>query len=205
MGPTPEDIAALAAKTWTEFTDRAFQHPERVGSPVPVFVPYTAIHPAVRRALDDQPTMSGLTAGWTGVRMTAEDSYPDYWQHRWEIGKGFVNLEHDVLPWPGALVEMWRCPEEWCTFAYGFGEHLGRSSYLGCVKFGASFIAKTPGLWDPTTWQATCPQPGFPFWHPGLRGPERTWQFCDVHLSNYVDSHPGLRFHQHFPAVTHLH
>jgi hypothetical protein len=56
----------------SDYADRG-THPDRDGAPVRVFVPFTKIHPAVRYHLDSFPSFNGLTAGWTSVRMTAED------------------------------------------------------------------------------------------------------------------------------------
>jgi len=188
----------------SDYADRG-THPDRDGAPVRVFVPFTKIHPAVRYHLDSFPSFNGLTAGWTSVRMTAEDSYPDFLVRRWEEGLPFLNLEHDVLPWPGALVEIWNCVEEWCTFAYGFNEKFGNGSYMGCVKFSRNLILRTPGLWTPEVWEVTKQYSAAPFWAGPPDGvPSRTWQHCDGHLVNYALQH-GLKFHQHFPSVNHLH
>ena len=106
----------------------------------------------------------------------------------------------------GSSPELWKCSEEWCTYAYGYNEKFGNGSYLGCVKFSSSFIEKTKGLWDAPAWEQTERHPDAPFWAWGGDGQRlpRDWQHCDGHLVNYAKEH-DLTFHQHFPSVTHLH
>lgn len=73
----------------------------------------------------------------------------------WRRGIGFVILEHDVVPWPGALNELAYCPNEWCTFPFPkFGEML--EGGLGCVKFSDSLVTRFPKLyenWFNTHWK----------------------------------------------------
>jgi hypothetical protein len=60
-------------------------------------------------------------------------------QRRWASG-GFIIVEHDIVPWPGALRELDECPHEWCRFPYPIGGSLAGT--LGCVKFGSKLTAR---------------------------------------------------------------
>lgn len=33
----------------------------------------------------------------------------------WEKGEPFIHLEHDIVPWPGAITQLQECPEPWCV------------------------------------------------------------------------------------------
>lgn len=72
----------------------------------------------------------------------------------WGMGEGFVLVEHDVVPWPGAVQELTDCESDWCRFRYPKGGRLIRS--LGCCKFSERLTKEHPGL--PERWQ------GEPWW-----------------------------------------
>lgn len=49
-------------------------------------------------------------------------------------GNPFVVVEHDIIPWPGAIKQISDCSEPWCTFSYRCA--AGWLTWgLGCVKF----------------------------------------------------------------------
>lgn len=73
--------------------------------------------------------------------------YGDALAELWRKAKSFINLEHDVAPWPGALTEMWECREPWCAMPLIVHQCVNDTN-LGCVKFGAQFMAANPTLWD---------------------------------------------------------
>jgi hypothetical protein len=56
--------------------------------------------------------------------MTDDFSYGRYFRERWDEGKTFINVEHDTAFWPGALEEIWDCPEPLCIFGHGKDEKL---------------------------------------------------------------------------------
>lgn len=140
-----------------------------------VFVPHTRLQVATRVALrrvEHEPVE--LTAGYT---------YPDYWRDRWHAGEGFVNVEHDVVPWPGAVESLIECPAPWCAFGYHTNDVFAdreRSSYpyVGCVKFSARAIELTRGACDGLT----------------------DWLMVDHALALALRA-AGLDVHQHFPSV----
>lgn len=59
---------------------------------------------------------------------------------------GFVLVEHDVVPWVGAVRQLWDCPGDWCAFRYAKGGSTIRS--LGLVKFSARLVRSNLGLAD---------------------------------------------------------
>lgn len=73
--------------------------------------------------------------------------YGDSLKRLWEKGEGFINLEHDVAPWPGALTEMWKCKVSWCALPL-IVHGCENQNNFGCVKFGKTFIAVTKGIWE---------------------------------------------------------
>lgn len=73
-------------------------------------------------------------------------AYGDALAQRWAIGAPFINLEHDVAPWPGGLSALWQCPEDWCALPLIVHGCVNERN-LGCVKFSAAFLARYPALW----------------------------------------------------------
>ena len=72
--------------------------------------------------------------------------YGDSLARVWDLGKGFIILEHDVAPWPGALTELWNCPEPLCTLPVIFHGAINHTSFA-CVKFSEALVKKTQGIW----------------------------------------------------------
>jgi hypothetical protein len=118
--------------------------------------------------------------------MRGLEGYPDFLAERWRIEQdGWVNWEHDVVPWPGAVADLMTCPEPWCGFTYEPWQRVGEgaSAYLGLTKFSPAFLAATQGVFEPGPhWTAERP---------------RNWMHCDGHLWMSTE----LPFHQHWPCV----
>lgn len=110
--------------------------------------------------------------------------YGAFFAARWRERQTFVNVEHDVVPWPGAIESLLDCPERWCAFNYHLPCHrtggIGTAGPLGCVKLSAEFIAATPTMWD-----EPC-----------------DWRVCDVRVRD-VANPAGLTVHEHTPGVVH--
>ena len=108
--------------------------------------------------------------------------YARYFAARWAEGETFINVEHDVVPWPGAIEALLACSEPWCCYGYHQSCHrqtgIGIAGPLGCVKITAELIAATPGAWD-----EPC-----------------AWDYCDCRLRD-VACPLGFRGHEHFPGV----
>lgn len=62
----------------------------------------------------------------------------------WQRG-GFVLVEHDIIPWWGAVRELWECEHEWCVFPYPQGQGDPQPG-LGCVKFSESLVKRYSAL-----------------------------------------------------------
>lgn len=74
--------------------------------------------------------------------MADRHHYARLFTELWQRGEGFVLVEHDVVPWPGAITDLKSCPRELCTFEYPSGGAWCRS--LGCVKFSDSLVQRIP-------------------------------------------------------------
>jgi len=85
----------------------------------------------------------------------------------WRQGRGFILVEHDIVPWPGALKAMWECSRDWCGYPYLYDYHTYeaksrrrylRSHAIGCVKFSDVLVKGFPELpterqWENHHWQ----------------------------------------------------
>lgn len=110
-------------------------------------------------------------------------AYGDLLAEFWNRGDSFILLEQDVLPWPGALTEMWNCPKSWCAMPLVVHQCVNETN-LGCVKFGKEFIETFPDLWK-----------SYP------RNDIFDWRSLDSWL--YQQLEPD-RHHRHSPPAIHL-
>jgi hypothetical protein len=101
----------------------------------------------------------------------------------WQVGQSFINVEHDIVPWPGALEKLWSCGPDvvdarWCGYEYpvGYSGKYGRS--LGCVLFHGDFMRA----------------------HPDVSWADIRWN----HLDSAVFQTMGHTWHTHTPPVAHL-
>jgi hypothetical protein len=104
---------------------------------LPILIPTTAIGTPTALAL----TMEGLVV--TEVKMNDYYHYGRMFTEQWQTGKGFILVEHDVVPWPGALGQMNKCQEELCAFEYPSSPDSTARS-LGCTKFSTSLVQRVP-------------------------------------------------------------
>jgi len=149
-----------------------------------LYVPYTKLGQATR-AFVTSPLSCPVRAVLVDVS-DAATGYLDYMQKAWSLGRDFINLEHDIVPWPGAIQALLECPEPWCFYGYDHGVDFVRSScpVLGLTRFRAGFVKRFPRLWanyDPPH-------------------PEHPWRGLDVHLMRYT-APLGITAHQHTPSV----
>jgi hypothetical protein len=91
-----------------------------------VLICSTHPNPPAERAL----AFEGIPCTLLRVR----DEY-DYARHiyRWWGEDDLIILEHDTIPWVGALTLLGDCPEPWCAHAYPFAPNAVRTA-LGCLK-----------------------------------------------------------------------
>jgi hypothetical protein len=110
--------------------------------------------------------------------------YADLLAELWEAGTGFVLVEHDVVPWPGAVGKLIACPEAWCVHGYPMNVDGIRwtNRTLGCVKFSAKLTRATPEIAG------------------RMRGIE--WGYLD-RMVVWVGEHHRQGFHEHTPQVAH--
>src|SRR5262245_36727721 len=89
------------------------------------------------------------------VEVSGNYSYGRALHQLWEEGESFINVEHDIVPWPGALEKMWKCKSAMCMYQYPIGHSGLISGSLGCVKFSDELIDAYPLAnfgWDDTEW-----------------------------------------------------
>lgn len=76
-----------------------------------------------------------------------EYSYSEMFIELWKEGEDFISLEHDVVPWPGALQELWNCGNpRWCSYKYPLAPNVLQPA-LGCIKVSSLVIEAYPLLW----------------------------------------------------------
>jgi hypothetical protein len=117
-----------------------------------------------------------------------EESYWSLLCGLWLEQQSFIIVEHDIVPWPGAIEEIWNCPLPWCAFSYhrhvselrrGVGDYHG----FGCVKFSAELMKRLPEVWT--------------------KCERRHWSKLDTHFEHFTYV-AGIRPHHHRPPVIHL-
>jgi hypothetical protein len=96
----------------------------------------------------------------------------------WDINEPFIIVEHDILPWPGAIQRIWECDHHWCGYQYYV--HGGLHAYLGCAKFNPQLIGE-------------CPLPDH----------NVHWAALDQTIIDEM-AQRGIKGHLHQPAVSHL-
>ena len=106
-------------------------------------------------------------------------NYARFFEWLWEGGGPYIIVEHDVVPWPGAVKQLRQCHEPWCAFAYGEYDIAAEAfPPMGCAKF------------DPRG--LDLPFEDYP-----------DWSVLDREISNGL-AQQGVAVHQHYPGVTHL-
>lgn len=114
-----------------------------------VIVPYTKLHPVTRSVLDsyDLPRLEYVSCG------SSDQAYRQLLQTIWEQGETVVLVEHDVVPWPGAIEELAGCSGLWCACTYRINGGIGIFHGLGCTKISGALMQQLPNLWDePGEW-----------------------------------------------------
>lgn len=145
-----------------------------------VFVPYSKLERATRLALSFDKPRYFPTPG--------ERGYVDFIVERWAEGSGFIVVEHDAVPWPGAVRKLRECPEPWCAYghteAVDFSPGTGYETSLHCAKFGADLIARAPDL-------------------PAALGLDVNWRNLATRITEYLHAR-SIFAHQHYPPILNL-
>ena len=155
-------------------------HPDDVQPNIVVPFANDVSDPYVHKAMRLNLQMQGLEPRYERMNGTLDSdyAYDHLFRRLWAEGKPFIIVEHDILPWPGAVQQIWACDRPWCGFEYFiFGELRVQ---LGCVKFDPSRLGPCP---LPDTLTA---------WH------HLDWEVI-TNLSGRDETG-----HLHEPAVTHL-
>lgn len=122
------------------------------------------------------------------VELCSPDGYWKLLSGIWERGDSVVIVEHDVLPWPGAIEELVACPMPWCSYTYhrfvsptrmGVGDYQG----FGCCKFEKRLMKDNPAVFSDMK--------------------DHHWSQLDTQFE-YAMWTRNLRPHHHRPAVIHL-
>jgi hypothetical protein len=144
---------------------------------VKIIVPHVSLHPLLPQLL----SRYGLSPAYVDVG-TATDAYWRLLNDLWQQGDPFILVEHDILPWPGALEELWACPGLWCANSYD-QRGVGIYHSFGCTKFSAELIRRLPNVW---------------------RDMDKRWHQLDQQFE-WRAAQASLRPHPHRPPVIHLH
>jgi hypothetical protein len=150
-----------------------------------IFCPYTNLNPATEVNLS--------TYEVTFIEMDGGEAYVHYWQQRWREGETFINCEHDVAFWNGAMESLVNCDKDWCSF--GLSKDATRfwnaaAPTFNLVKFTDRFMERYPKVWDDFLEAPPDPE-GKP-----------KWQYCDSWLNNWLGTELGRKeCHQHCPGV----
>jgi hypothetical protein len=154
-----------------------------------VYVPYTHLREATRLYLADQTVEpDGKEVHLIDVSHSSW-GYTEHLAARWTIGQSWVNLEQDVVPWPGAIGALWRCREPWCFYSYL--SHIDMvangGAPFGLVRFSTGFMRQTADVW--TQMRA--------YYEPDYA---QVWRMNDIFLFDYCRQR-GIVPHQHSPGV----
>lgn len=155
-----------------------------------IFIPTTGIRQATEIYTRDKVAEPG--AVYETVDVSSDHwAYTRYLEQRWQEGETFVNMEHDIVPFPGAITQIWNCPYNWCFYGYVPDVDLVENGCapFGLVKFSKDFINSTQGLWRMMR----------EYYDENY---EYVWQCHDVFMFHKLVKERGQwKPHQHFPAV----
>lgn len=109
-----------------------------------VVVAYCSLHPETKAAVE-AALREGDEVVWADTS-ASDIAYYELLADQWREGKTFVLLEQDKLPKPGALRELYDCPEPWCTYPVPMAHNGQPASFvtLSCTKFAAELMLDWP-------------------------------------------------------------
>lgn len=116
-----------------------------------IFIPFTKLRSEVVMAV----AKTGID--YELVPLIKYTDYSKFLKRRWEEGKTFINVEHDVIiPGKEIMESMWNCDKPLCVTGYTYRYREANPpevTFLGCVKIGADLIKNSQGLFDePAPW-----------------------------------------------------
>lgn len=119
------------------------------------------------------------------VNCVGDDSiYFNTLRRAWERGESFVNVEQDIDAPARVTGKMMTCPHDWCAAPYPYLDRP-RQFGLGCVKFSAGLIARTPEMFDTIG-----------TWHNAAHPPEH-WCTLDSWIYQYLIARGETRCEDH--------
>lgn len=130
---------------------------------------YPEVSPQTKEALKDYD-----------VDYVKLDNGLGYWRllkSLWEKPEDVIIVEHDVVPWMGAIEQLETCDHDYC--GYGYTEE-GKEVNFGCAKLTAKHMSQIPNLWDKMLL--------------------RNWRDCHGHHGEGYEA-IGVKPYQHAPHV----
>lgn len=114
-----------------------------------------------------------------------DDAYFEAVKSMWNQGETFVIVEQDILPWPGALKEIYECSHRFCILWTPHWQSINRDgswTYAhGIVKYGSGLINQIPNYFN---------------------------EYAETHHWSQFDwnivATYGSEIHYHWPPVIHL-
>jgi hypothetical protein len=127
------------------------------------------------------------------VDTSAPEGYWETLAAWWKAQQSFIVLEHDKIPAPGLLAEIWNCDQPWCTTPVSMRGVEETSPYpsLSCTKFASELMSEHPGLLE----EIGRTDFGFGF---------KEWSRLDLGMAGYLGSHYDVHWHSG-GRVEHLH
>lgn len=103
-----------------------------------IIVPYVGeVNPKTKEALKNYAVEY--------IDVSGKFGYYELLKSLWEKPEDVIIVEHDVIPWDGALEYISSCKEEWCGYAY---DENSTSVSFGCTKLTKKHMEKIPTLWN---------------------------------------------------------
>ncbi len=148
------------------------------------------------------------TAAWAGMRgdvefrqiPAGEDGLFQFLATEWAEGEGFMVVDQDLVPPPGAVEELEACTQHWCGFPFRYPmcteAHVPDLAVgdFGCTRFSTELVRVMPDLLEETTEEHN------PWWLGG--GPRSRLMVAERFI--YRMNRYGLHFHAHWPEAEHL-
>lgn len=146
-----------------------------------LYCPYTSLSNATKIFLASPQT---VPCPVTMVDVSIDEhAYHQYLATVWADNRDFINMEHDIVPWPGAIQSLLDCDRPWCFFGYQdmLEDTVAQAgcAMFGLVRFRAKILRDLDGVWS-------CPP--------------LHWRQCDIHFYDYATRN-GWAPHQHHPSV----
>lgn len=124
-------------------------------------------------------------------------AYFEVFEEFWNRGKDFVLVEHDIIPWPGALSTFDACDDIWCAFGYLYPPDGYLVTAHGCVRFRSDMMRSIPDLFDIV--RANDGQ-----FFKVKETDTRDWKDLDGCISPILTGMLDRFQHQHIPPIVHI-